>query len=83
MDDLGFSRTPDRPVKLLETCVRYLMSVETSIGARGPDFLGGSTTQIPILNNTYGGHKNLNSETPHHEQQGYLLANVCRPSLTT
>ena len=44
MDDSGFSRTPDRPVKLLGTCVRYLMSVETSIGARGPDFLGGSAT---------------------------------------
>ena len=31
-------------VKLLGTCVRYLRSVETSIGARGPDFLGGSAT---------------------------------------
>ena len=38
------SRTPDRPVKLLGTCVCYLRSVETSIGARGPDFLGGSAT---------------------------------------
>ena len=44
MDDSSFSRTPDRPVKLLGTCVRYLRSVETSIGARGPDFLGGSAT---------------------------------------
>ena len=44
MDDSGFPRTPDRPVKLLETCVHYLRSVETSIGARGPDFLGGSAT---------------------------------------
>ena len=44
VDDLGFPRTPDRPVKLLGTCVRYLKSVETSIGARGPDFLGGSAT---------------------------------------
>ena len=44
MDDSGFPRTPDRPVKLLGTCVRYLRSVETSIGARGPDFLGGSAT---------------------------------------
>ena len=41
MDDSGFPRTPDRPVKLLGTCVRYLRSVVTSIGARGPDFLGG------------------------------------------
>ena len=30
--------------KLLGTCVRYLRSVETSIGARGPNFLGGSAT---------------------------------------
>ena len=44
MDDSGFPRTPDRSVKLLGTCVRYLRSVETSIGARGPDFLGGSAT---------------------------------------
>ena len=44
MDDLGFPRTPDRSVKLLGTCVRYLRSIETPIGARGPDFLGGSTT---------------------------------------
>ena len=44
MDDSGFPRTPDRPVKLLGTCVRYLRSVETSIGARGPDFFGGSAT---------------------------------------
>ena len=46
MDDSGFPRTPDRPVKLLGTCVRYLRSVETSIGARGPDFLGGSATVV-------------------------------------
>ena len=44
MDDLGFSRTPDRSVKLLETCVRYPRSVETSMGARGPNSLGGSAT---------------------------------------
>ena len=44
VDDSGFPRTPDRPVKLLGTCVRYLRSVETSIGAHGPDFLGGSAT---------------------------------------
>ena len=44
MDDLGFPRTPDRSVKLLGTYVRYLRSVETSIGARGPDFLGGSAS---------------------------------------
>ena len=43
MDDSGFLRTPDRPIKLLGTCVRYQRSVETTIGARGPDFLGGST----------------------------------------
>ena len=42
VDDSGFPRTPNRPIKLLGTCVRYLRSVETSIGARGPDFLGGS-----------------------------------------
>ena len=46
MDDSGFPRTPDRPVKLLGTCVCYLRSVETSIGARGPDFLGGSATCV-------------------------------------
>ena len=44
MDDSGFLRTPDRPVKLLGTYVSYLRSVKTSIGARGPDFLGGSAT---------------------------------------
>ena len=44
MDDSGFPRTPDRSVKLLGTCVRYPRSVETSMGARGPDFLGGSAT---------------------------------------
>ena len=44
VDDSGFPRTPDRPVKLLETHVRYQRSVETTINARGPDFLGGSTT---------------------------------------
>ena len=44
MDDSGFPRTPDRSVKLLGTRVRYQRYVETSIGACGPDFLGGSTT---------------------------------------
>ena len=44
MDDLGFPRTPDRPVKSLGTRVRYPRSVETSMGACGPDFLGGSAT---------------------------------------
>ena len=44
MHDSSFLRTPDRSVKLLGTCVRYLRSVETSIGARGPDSLGGSAT---------------------------------------
>ena len=46
MDDLGFPRTPDRSVKLLGTRVRYSRSVETSIDARGPDFLGGSATLV-------------------------------------
>ena len=44
VDDSGFLRTPDRPVKLLGTCVRYQRSIETTIDARGPDFLGGSAT---------------------------------------
>ena len=44
VDDSGFPRTPDRPVKLLGTCVRYQRSVETTIDAHGPDFLGGSAT---------------------------------------
>ena len=44
MDDSGFPRTPNRPVELLETRVRYLRSVKTTIGARGPDSLGGSAT---------------------------------------
>ena len=45
MDDSGFPRTPDIPVKLLGTRVRYQRSVETSIGVRGLDFLGGSATE--------------------------------------
>ena len=44
MDDSGFPRTPDRPVKLLGTRERYPRSVKTTIGARGPNFLGGSAT---------------------------------------
>ena len=44
VDDSGFPRTPDRPVELLGTRVRYSRSVKTSIGARGPNFLGGSAT---------------------------------------
>ena len=44
MDDSGFPRTLDRPVKLLGTRVHYQRSIETTIDARGPDFLGGSTT---------------------------------------
>ena len=44
MDDSGFLRTPDRPVELLGTHVRYLRSIKTMIGARGPNFLGGSAT---------------------------------------
>ena len=42
VDDLGFPRTPDRPVELLGTHVRYPRSVKTTIDARGPDFSGGS-----------------------------------------
>ena len=52
VDDSGFPRTPDRPVKLLGTRVRYQRSIETSIGACGSDFLGGSATagirEVPI-----------------------------------
>ena len=44
VDDSGFPRTPDRPVKLLGTHVRYQRFVETTIGTRGPDFLGDSAT---------------------------------------
>ena len=44
MDDSGFLRTPNRPVELLGSRVRYPRSVKTTIGARGPDFLGGSAT---------------------------------------
>ena len=44
VDDSGFPRTPDRPVELLGTRERYPRSDKTMIGARGPDFLGGSTT---------------------------------------
>ena len=44
MDDSGLPRTPDRPVELLETRVCYPRSVKTTIGARGSDSLGGSTT---------------------------------------
>ena len=44
VDDSGFPRTPDRPIKLLGTRVRYQRSVETMIDTRGPDFSGGSAT---------------------------------------
>ena len=44
VDDSGFPRTPDRPVELLGTRERYPRSDKTTIGARGPDFLGGSAT---------------------------------------
>ena len=44
MDDSGLPRTHDRPVKFLGTRVRYQRSVETTIDARVPDFLGGSAT---------------------------------------
>ena len=47
VDDSSFPRTPDRPVELLGTRVRYSRSVETSIGACGPDFLGGFATLPP------------------------------------
>ena len=46
MDDSDFPRTPDRPVKLLGTRVRYQRSVETTIDARGPNFLGGSAIGV-------------------------------------
>ena len=42
MDDSDFPRIPDRPVKSLGTRVCYPRSVETSMGACGPDSLGGS-----------------------------------------
>ena len=45
VDDSGFPRTPDRPVELLGTRERYPRSVKTTIGARGPDSLGGSATK--------------------------------------
>ena len=49
MDDSGFPRTPDKPVELLGTHVRYPRSVKTTIGACGPDSLGGSATHlVPI-----------------------------------
>ena len=35
---------PTDLLSYLGTCVRYLRFVETSIDARGPDFLGGSAT---------------------------------------
>ena len=44
VDDSGFPRTPDRPVELLGTHVRYPRSVKTTIGACGPNSLGGSAT---------------------------------------
>ena len=44
VDDSGFPRTPDRPVEFLGTRVRYPRSVKTTIGACGPDSLGGSAT---------------------------------------
>ena len=46
VDDLGFPRTPYRPIELLGTHERYPRSVKTTIGARGPDSLGGSTISI-------------------------------------
>ena len=49
VDDSGLLRTPDRPVELLGTRVRYPRSVKTMIGARGPDSLGGSATTVSSL----------------------------------
>ena len=46
VDDLGFPRTPNRPVKSLGTRVRYPRSIKTTIGACGPDSLGGSATLV-------------------------------------
>ena len=46
VEDSGFLRTPNRPVELLGTRVRYLGSIKITIGARGPDSLGGSTTGL-------------------------------------
>ena len=66
MDDLGFPRTPDRPVKLLGTRVRYQRSIETTIDARGPDFLGGSAT----------GHT-AQLQVAHHAAAFFLLVASC------
>ena len=55
MDDSGTPRTPDRPVKMLGTRVRYQRSVETSIGTCGPDFLGGSATLSAAFTNLFAG----------------------------
>ena len=44
MDDSGFPRTPDRPIELLGTCEHYPRSVKTTVGACGPNSLGGSAT---------------------------------------
>ena len=44
VDYSGFPGTPDRPVELLGTRVRYPRSVKTTIGACGPNSLGGSAT---------------------------------------
>ena len=46
VDDSGFPRTPDRPVELLGTHERYPRSGKTTIGARGPNFFGGSATMV-------------------------------------
>ena len=62
VDDSGFSRTPDRPVELLGTHERYPRSVKTMIGARGPDSLGGSATQV--------GHRVTPSEVGQPHQVG-------------
>ena len=49
VDDSGFPRTPNRPIELLGTRVRYLRSVKTTIGACGPNSLGGSATTTKFI----------------------------------
>ena len=66
VDDSGFLRTPDRPVELLGTNERYPRSVKTTIGACGPDFLGGSAAasfpnSSPIPNPACFGGERVNN----------------------
>ena len=53
VDDSGFPRTPDRPVEWLGTRVRYQRSVKTTIGACGPNSLGGSATLWTLAPHDY------------------------------